>query len=275
MTALSRLLLAFVVWWLLTPAALSAVEKEQPVPSLKSRVTDLTNTLSSSQQAQIEQMLQAFEQRRGSQIAVLLVPTTKPETIEQYSLRVVEQWKLGRKGMDDGVLLLIAKQDRRVRIEVGYGLEGILPDARAKQIISNTLTPRFKRGAFYEGIQAGIQQILEAVEQEPTATTKPARKDAPQGVTDSRVWIAPLILPIFSILFPLGLLLAMAVSIWRESRTPIRGASTRRRSRQNDDDDRSSSWSSGGWSGGGFGGGGGGFSGGGGSFGGGGASGSW
>jgi len=105
------------------------------VPPLRARVTDLTATLSSPQQATLEQTLAAFEARKGSQIAVLLVPTTQPETVDQYAVRVEETWKLGRKGIDDGVLLVIAKNDRKLRIEVGYGLEGVLNDATAKRIV--------------------------------------------------------------------------------------------------------------------------------------------
>src|SRR5471030_990656 len=101
------------------------------VPPLKARVTDLTATLTSQQQAALEQTLAAFENRKGSQIAVLIVPTTHPETVEQYAVRVEESWKLGRKGVDEGVLLLIAKDDHQLRIEVGYGLEGALNDATA------------------------------------------------------------------------------------------------------------------------------------------------
>src|SRR3989337_2661840 len=104
---------------------------------LKARFTDLTATLSSRQQATLEQTLAAFEARKGSQIAVLLVPTTQPETAEQYAVRVEEAWKLGRKGVDDGVLLLVAKNDRKLRIEVGYGLEGVIPDAAAKRVGSD------------------------------------------------------------------------------------------------------------------------------------------
>src|SRR5512134_1508519 len=100
-----------------------------PVPPLKARVTDLTGTLTADQRGALEQKLAALESRKGSQLAVLIVPTTRPEEIEQYSIRVAEQWKLGRKGVDDGALLLVAKDDRELRIEVGYGLEGVLPDA--------------------------------------------------------------------------------------------------------------------------------------------------
>ena len=116
-----------------------------PVPPLKTRVTDLTATLSHGQQQQLEKTLNTFEQRKGSQIAVLLVPTTEPEAIEQYAIRVVDEWKLGRKGIDDGALFLIAKEDRAMRIEVGYGLEGVIPDAVAKRLISEIITPYFQQ----------------------------------------------------------------------------------------------------------------------------------
>jgi uncharacterized protein len=104
----------------------AAAQDLAPVPALTGRVTDLTGTLTQGQKAALEAQLAAFQARRGSQLAVLIVPTTRPEEIEQYSIRVVEQWKLGRKNVDDGALLLIAKNDRRLRIEVGYGLEGAL-----------------------------------------------------------------------------------------------------------------------------------------------------
>jgi uncharacterized protein len=138
-----------------------------PVPTLKARVTDLTGSLSADQLTRLEQKLAAFEARKGSQIAVLIVATTNPETIEQYSIRVAEQWKLGRKGVDDGALLLVAKDDRAVRIEVGYGLEGALPDAIAKRIIEDIIVPRFKSGDFYGGIDAGVDVLIKVVEGEP------------------------------------------------------------------------------------------------------------
>jgi uncharacterized protein len=144
-----------------------------PIPELKSRVTDLTSTLTPEQQSSLEQTLQQFEARKGSQIAVLIVPSTQPEAIEQFSLRVVEQWQLGRKKVDDGVLFLIAKEDRRMRIEVGYGLEGGLNDAVAKRIIAEIVTPSFKGGDFFGGIQAGVAAIVRVVDgetlPEPTA----------------------------------------------------------------------------------------------------------
>ena len=137
------------------------------VPPLTERVTDQAALLTTEQKASLEQTLQAFEARKGSQIAVLIVPTTAPETIEQYALRVAEQWKLGRKKVDDGALLLIAKTDRALRIEVGYGLEGALNDATSKRIISEIITPRFKEGDCYGGITAGVNQIIRVIDGEP------------------------------------------------------------------------------------------------------------
>jgi uncharacterized protein len=136
------------------------------VPPLTARVTDLTGTLTQQQRAALEERLAAFEARKGSQIAVLIVPTTQPEEIEQFSIRAAEAWKVGRKGVDDGALLVVALKDRRLRIEVGYGLEGALPDARAKRIIEEYIVPRFKAGDFFGGIDAGVSRIMSVVEGE-------------------------------------------------------------------------------------------------------------
>ncbi|MBI5918188.1 MAG: YgcG family protein [Nitrosomonadales bacterium] len=156
-----RWLLIFLL--LLLPCTATA---EVAVPSLTARVTDLTGTLSAEQRGSLESRLQAYETQKGSQIAVLLLPTTQPETIEQYSIRVVEQWKLGRTKVDDGVLLLIAKDDRALRIEVGYGLEGVLPDAIAHRIIAEDITPLLKQGDFFGGINAGVTRIMAVVQGE-------------------------------------------------------------------------------------------------------------
>lgn len=137
------------------------------VPPLAAHVTDLTNTLDSTQRQELEARLTQFEAKKGTQIAVLLVPTTAPETIEQYGIRVAETWKLGRKGVDDGALLLISRDDRALRIEVGYGLEGALNDATAKRIIAEFIVPHFRRGDFYGGITAGITRMLAVIEGEP------------------------------------------------------------------------------------------------------------
>ncbi len=136
------------------------------IPNLSSRVTDLTQTLSPDEQAQLEQKLAAFEAKKGSQIALLIVPTTQPEEIEQYAIRAVEKWKIGREKVDDGVLLLIAKDDRKIRIEVGYGLEGAIPDLYAKRIISEVIGPKFKQGDFYGGLDAGVDKIIGLVDGE-------------------------------------------------------------------------------------------------------------
>jgi uncharacterized protein len=149
------------------------LQAEVPVPTLAARVTDLTGTLTANQISALEQSLQAFEQRKGSQIAVLLVPTTAPESIEQYSLRVVEQWKLGRKRIDDGALLIIAKDDRTLRIEVGYGLEGVLTDIASKRIISDIIVPHLKEGDFHKGIVAGVDRMMRLIDGEPLPAPAP------------------------------------------------------------------------------------------------------
>jgi uncharacterized protein len=148
-------------------AAAALAQAPVPVPPLTARVIDLTGMLSGGAVNHIESELAALEASKGSQIVVLIVPTTHPEEIEQYGIRVAEQWKLGRKGVDDGAILLVAKDDRRVRIEVGYGLEGALPDATANRIIDETITPRFKSGDFDGGIESGVKQMISVVNGEP------------------------------------------------------------------------------------------------------------
>lgn len=138
-----------------------------PVPPLTGHVTDLTGTLTAEQKASLEQTLTAFEARKGSQLAVLMVASSAPEEIEQYSIRVAEQWKLGRKKVDDGAILVVAKNDRALRIEVGYGLEGALNDLTSKRIISEVILPRFKSQDFYGGISAGVGQIIRVIDGEP------------------------------------------------------------------------------------------------------------
>lgn len=160
-------ILAFMLCWAWTAAA------DVAVPPLTDRVVDLTGTLSRDQIAALDKKLKDFEDRKGTQIAVLIVPTTAPETIEQYSLRVVEQWKIGRKKIDDGALLIVAKDDRRLRIEVGYGLEGVLNDATARRIIDEIITPKFRTGDFAGGITDGTDRILGVVDGEPLPAPKP------------------------------------------------------------------------------------------------------
>jgi uncharacterized protein len=152
------------------------------VPPLKARVTDLTGTRNAQQAAALEQTLAEFEARKGSQIAVLLVPTTKPEAAVEYGVRVFDAWKLGRKGVDDGVLLLVAKEDRRVQIITGRGVEGVLPDAIVKRIVEEDITPRFKQGDFYGGVRAGADRMMRLIEGEklppPHAQQAPFRFDS-------------------------------------------------------------------------------------------------
>jgi uncharacterized protein len=166
MNTVRATLLALTLCWSFVAVAQIAV------PPLTGRVTDQTATLSAEQKTALEQTLQALEARKGSQLAVLMVPTTAPETIEQYALRVAEQWKLGRKKVDDGAILVIAKDDRTLRIEVGYGLEGALNDATSKRIISEIITPRFKQGDFNGGITAGIDRIIRVIDGEPLPASK-------------------------------------------------------------------------------------------------------
>ena len=152
--------------------AMGAAWAQMPVPALKSRVTDLTGTLDAVARQSLEIRLEELEKTRGSQLAVLLVPSTHPETIEQYGLRVAETWKLGRKGVDDGILLLVAKDDRALRIEVGYGLEGAIPDAVAKRVIEERIVPRFKQGDYAGGIDAGVNALIGLVGGEPLPERK-------------------------------------------------------------------------------------------------------
>lgn len=160
----------FLLALLLTGAA----QAEVAVPPLKQRVTDLTSTLDAQQAQALEARLAAFEAKKGAQLAVLVISTTRPETIEQFGMRVAEAWKLGRKGVDDGALLLVAKDDRALRIEVGYGLEGALNDATAKRIIAEIITPFFRRGEFYAGIDAGTAVMMKVIDGEPLPPPKRA-----------------------------------------------------------------------------------------------------
>lgn len=158
------------LWRWLLPALLlltGTAWAEVPVPPLHARVTDLTATLTPDQQQKIERDLAELEARKGAQLAVLLVPSTQPETIEQFARRVLDEWKLGRKGIDDGALLLVAKDDRKLRIETQYGLEGVIPDAIAKRIVVEDIAPHFKQGDYYGGIEAGISRMSRLVEGEP------------------------------------------------------------------------------------------------------------
>jgi uncharacterized protein len=265
-----------------------------PVPPLSARVIDLTGILSGGAVNRIETELAALEAHKGSQIVVLIVPTTHPEEIEQYGIRVADQWKLGRKGIDDGAILLVAKDDRRVRIEVGYGLEGALPDATANRIVDETIAPHFKLGDYDGGVEAGAAQMIAVVNGEPLP--EPDRRWerhssmhnvlplalivvvvasgllrgvfgrlggslATGGLAGAIAWLLTHVIALGAGAGVLAFLFAMLLGSNRGWSTGFGGGAA-------------GGWG-GGFGGGGGGGGGGGFSGGGGRFGGGGASGSW
>jgi uncharacterized protein len=154
------------------------------VPPLSGRVVDQTGTLSSDTIAALTQTIKGLELQKGSQIAVLIVPTTAPETIEQYSIRVADAWKIGRRKIDDGALLVVAKDDHKLRIEVGYGLEGSLTDATASRIINEIITPKFKTGDFAGGISDGVNRIIGVIDGEPLPAPEPQQSYEPPGRID-------------------------------------------------------------------------------------------
>ncbi|HMM47347.1 MAG TPA: TPM domain-containing protein [Thiobacillaceae bacterium] len=288
---MSRLARApWVSGFLLLLLLVAAAWAQVAVPELTRRVTDLTGTLAADQAAMLESKLAAFESRQGSQIAVLIVPSTQPEDIAQFGIRVAEQWKIGRAKVDDGVILVVARDDRTMRLEVGYGLEGAIPDAVAKRVIAETIAPRFRVGDYYGGIDAGVAQLMGLIEGEqlpsPTAVVRDGGGDAPfvllviGGLVAG--WLLSLLMsrPAAGGLAALGsgvagamligltpVLLFIAIFVFVGVAGGFRhgGGWT----------NGGGSWGGGSWGGGGFGRGGGSWGGGGGGFGGGGASGSW
>jgi len=289
MNAARASLLALLLCWAFAAAA------DVAVPPLSGRVVDQTGTLTSGDIARLTQTLKDFEARKGSQVAVLIVPTTAPETIEQYSIRVAEAWKIGRKKIDDGALLVIAKDDRKLRIEVGYGLEGALTDVTARRIIDEIITPKFKSGDFAGGISAGIDRIIGVAGGEPLPAPIRPQQDsdfvshidpfnpflivavivvgaifrgvlgrlfgslATGGLVAAIFWFAAASLALSTI----SGIIAFLITMFGDAMTSSGGAG------------RGGGWVGGGYSGGSRSSDGGGFSGGGGNFGGGGASGSW
>ena len=190
MNAARACILALLVCW---PSAAFA---DVAVPPLSGRVVDQTGTLSSGDVASLTQTLKALEARKGSQVAVLIVPTTAPETIEQFSIRVAETWKIGRKKIDDGALLVVAKDDRKLRIEVGYGLEGALNDVTAKRIIDEVITPRFRSGDFAGGISAGVDRIVRVIDGETLPTPAAAQRQSPGSFSSIDLLNPFLIIPV-------------------------------------------------------------------------------
>ena len=185
---------------------------EVALPALSERVTDLTATLSAEDRAGLTASLAALEKDKGAQIAIVLLPTTQPESIEQFGIRLAEAWKIGRKGVDDGLIVIVAKDDRRMRIEVGYGLEGAIPDAIAKRIVAEQMAPRFRQGDFAGGLRATVASLDKVIRGEPLpAPVTPAK----QGGTDAGDALTFLLIVLFMagvIRSMFGLLGSLAVS---------------------------------------------------------------
>jgi uncharacterized protein len=255
------------------------------IPALSARVTDLTGTLTPAQRVALENASAAIEREKGAQVAILMLPTTQPETIEQFGIRLAEAWKIGRHGTSDGVIVIVAKNDRKMRIEVGYGLEGAIPDALAKRIVAEKMAPRFKEGDFAGGLDAAVAALGGLIRGEALPAPRAPQADTGGG-DDGALWLFAAIVfaGVFNRLLGLaGSLLAAAVAgglawwVFGSMLAAIIAALLAfffsfARGGKLGSGGFSSSGGGGGFSGGGVGGG---FSGGGGSFGGGGASGSW
>jgi uncharacterized protein len=253
----------------------ASAEKFVPIPPLKLHVTDSVGMLDATQRAALENVLTEYETRTGSQIAVLVLSKTEPETIEQYGIRVAEAWRIGRKGIDDGAILIVAKDNssafRRLRIEAGYGVEGTLTDAQSKRILQDVIAPHFRQNDFYGGLVAGVSAITSVLDQEHFPANSNKQKD--RGTGTSLTSLIPILL--FA-LFIFGSMVSRAGRSrnslsnngWGRSAGIILGSAI------GNSIGRGGGFGDGG-GGGGFSGGGGGFSGGGGGFGGGGASGDW
>ena len=291
-----------VLMLLLCVCALAQAQQLAPIPALDSPVIDTTGTLDAATKQALEAQAFALQQRKGSQLQVLMVPTVQPEDIAQYAVRAFEQWKLGRKGVDDGVLLVVAKDDHRVRIEVGYGLEGAIPDATSERVIQEYLVPKFRADDYAGGITDATAMLVKLIDGEPLPAPMADNRGKPDrggdfifalfaafivaqvvrglfgraptmlrglvgaGAAGGVAWLISSLLLVGGIGALIGFFFGLASApSGRFARSSHGG---------------SSGWGGfggggGGWGGGGFGGGGGGWSGGGGMSGGGGASGSW
>ncbi|HXV78660.1 MAG TPA: TPM domain-containing protein [Candidatus Binatia bacterium] len=275
------------------------------VPPLRGRINDYAGLIPVDRARALEERLARFEAETGHQIAVLTIPSLEGDSLEDFSIRVAESWKIGKKGFDNGAILLVARDDRRLRIEVGYGLEGVMPDAIASRIIRDVITPRFRSGDYAGGIEGGVDAILKVTRGEKLPTRPASERTASQAASLMTILMITAMLALFIgltrrrllsgalggaasglattlfasgglgfVLFPALVVGALLGAVGAALGTGTAGNQWvgRPRSRQGD-------WGGGvfpgGFGGGGFGGGGGGFSGGGGGFGGGGASGSW
>lgn len=248
---LTRILITF-VFFILTQTSTFAFQKDSPL-RVTDYVVDQTGTLSASEKASLISKLRAFDNQTSTQIVIVIINSLEGKTIEEKSIEIAEFNKIGRKGKDNGIFILVAKNDRKVRIEVGYGLEGILPDVRANNIIERDILPNFRAGKYYEGLDRAVNSIINITKGE-------YQPDKKEGNEES--WILKA-LKIFGTIIFIILVIFIKGFFWGVGEAILGGTSTRRRS----------GWFSGSSGGGGFSSGG--FSGGGGSFGGGGASGSW
>ncbi|MDR6398569.1 TPM domain-containing protein [Herbaspirillum seropedicae] len=281
------LLSCWLLAWLALAGPARADDGLVPVPPLSGHVIDQVHLLQAQQRQALEGVLTEIEQRTGSQIGVLLMSSTAPEAIEQYSIRVADAWKLGRKGIDDGVILIVAKDNpkslRRLRIEAGRGVQGSLTDAQSKRILEDVIAPHFRQNDFYGGLAAGVTAITTLLEQEKLPPSK--RQASTVQTSDGGGWITLLVIGLFLVVFFSVLLKSrrgnrnnLNDNDWGRGRSTtagvIIGSILDEAARQASS---GRGWPrSGGGGGGGFGGSsGGGFSGGGGSFDGGGASGDW
>ncbi len=235
------------------------VQAQIAVPPVQGRVTDTTGALSAEARQDLDARLAAIETQKGSQVVILLVPSTQPEDLAAFGIRVADAWKIGRGKVDDGVILLVALQDRKLRIEVGRGLEGAIPDAIAKRIISEDIAPHFKQGDFHGGLAAGVDRIAERIGAEPLPPPAAVKRDEASSLGPIALIVLVVIIMALIKLFDIG------------------GSGYRTVSRRGARSGVLPGGFSGGGLGGGWGGGGGGggFRGGGGGFGGGGASGGW
>ncbi len=201
----SRILLTLCTALLLATAAAQDIA---PIPPLKARVTDVAGMLKPNQRAALENKLQEHETQTGNQVAILIVNNTGAEAIEQYGIRVAETWKIGRKGIDDGVILIVAKDTRKLRLEVGRGAEGVIPDAYAKRIVQDVISPRFRQNDFYGGLNDGVTTIHTLLNKEafppPKKSARSSRNDSSPGL--------------FSLLFLLIPVLAIITAIRRARR---------------------------------------------------------
>ena len=208
MTLMAALRSSVILWLMALLGGLPAgpALAVQAVPALSARVIDQTGTLRAEQLRALEARLQAFEQAKGTQIVVLMVPTTAPEDIVDYTQRVGDAWKIGRKEVGDGLLVVIAKNDRTLRIATSKTLEGAVPDLAARQVIDRAMTPRFREGDFAGGIEAGLDQLMALVRGEKL----PEPQAAGQPASDGSGWVGLLALCFF-VIPPLARLLGLLI----------------------------------------------------------------